>query len=114
MPEPPPKPEAMGGPRRLPDRDATAAELAQARLALGPGYGAQRLRDYVQERYGKVPLHVVRTFLRSFDYNQMYAAPADTRKTGKTATTGYNDSWFLDLIALEKRTPKSDPYKYIM
>ena len=44
----------------------------------------------------------------------MYSAPADTRDGGKTATTGYNDSWFLDLIALEKRTPKADPYKYIM
>ena len=78
----------MGGARRLPDKDATAADLARARLELGPGYGAERLRDYVQERYGRVPRHVVRAFLRSFDYNQMYAAPADTRKTGKTATTG--------------------------
>ena len=47
-------------------------------------------------RYGKVPRHVARAFLRSFDYNQMYSAPADTREGGKTATTGYNDSWFLD------------------
>ena len=78
----------MGGPRRLPDRCATAVDLAKARLELGPAYGAERLRDYVQERYGRVPRHVVRAFLRSFDYNQMYSAPADTRDTGKTATTG--------------------------
>ena len=104
----------MGGPRRLPQGDATPAQLAEARLALGPAIGVERFQEYVEERYGKVPRHVARAFLRSFDYNQMYSAPADTRAGGKTATTGYIDSWFLDLIALEKRTPKTDPYKYIM
>ena len=114
LPPPPPKPPSMGGPRRLPQGDATPAQLAEARLALGPAIGVERFQEYVEERYGKVPRHVARAFLRSFDYNQMYSAPADTRAGGKTATTGYNDSWFLDLIALEKRTPKADPFKYIM
>ena len=92
----------MGGPRRLPQGDATPAQLSEARLALGPAIGVARFREYVEERYGKVPEHAARAFLRSFDYNQMHSAPADTRDAGKTATTCYNDSLFLDLIALEK------------
>ena len=66
---PPPKPPSMGGPRRLPQGDATPAQLAEARLALGPAIGVERFQEYVEERYGKVPRHVARAFLRSFDYN---------------------------------------------
>ena len=82
LPPPPPKPPSVGGPRWLPQGDATPAQLAEARLALGPAIGVARFREYVEERYGKVPEHVARAFLRSFDYNQMYSAPADTRDGG--------------------------------
>ena len=44
--------------------------------------------------------------MRNYDYNQLFAAPAEARKEGKVATTGYNDSWFVDLIDLHKRTPR--------
>ncbi len=33
-----------------------------------------------------------------FDYSQLFAGPADSRQQGKAVTTGYNDSWFLNLI----------------
>ena len=94
---------------RAPDRVATIDDLQQARKELGPAVGQRAFKDYVVRNYGRVQDSTLRDFLRKEPVNQVFAAPP--KSEGRVVTTGRQNDWHLDLMAL----PKGDPeYKYIM
>ena len=98
----PPRPKARV-------REATAADLAEARRTLGDAVGMKPFKDYVRRTYGEIDDAVLREFLRGNVNTQLFGPPP--RSEGKMATTGHKDSWYLDLIELRKGDPR---YKFIM
>ena len=94
---------------RAPNRVATADDLQQARKEVGPAVGQKAFQDYVVRNYGRVQDSTLRDFLRKEPINQVFAQ--QPKSEGRVVTTGRQNDWHLDLMAL----PKGDPeYKYIM